>query len=46
MYGEYEFTLLELIKALEENSGLANVKGLIYADRNGARKIRQGNFLT
>jgi len=37
LYGEYEFTLLELIKCLKEDRGLARVKGLIYND-NGTIK--------
>lgn len=30
LYGEYEFSLLELIKRLQENGDLSKVKGLIY----------------
>lgn len=37
LYGEYEFTLLDLIKTLQENKDLSLAKGLIYND-NGAIK--------
>jgi radical SAM superfamily enzyme YgiQ (UPF0313 family) len=30
LYGEYEFSLLELIQSLQENRDLSKVKGLIY----------------
>jgi len=36
--GEYEFTLLELIKSLQENKDLSKIKGLIYRNNNGIIK--------
>ena len=38
LYGEYEFSLLELMQSLLEKGDLSKVKGLIY--RNGARVIK------
>lgn len=38
LYGEYEFTLLDLIKCLQEGGSLSAVKGLIYNDNGAIRK--------
>ncbi len=38
LYGEYEFTLLELVQNLKENKSLSGVRGLIY--RDGERVIK------
>ncbi|MFH1460399.1 MAG: radical SAM protein [Candidatus Omnitrophota bacterium] len=38
MYGEYEATLLELAKHLNDHQNLKNVKGLIYRDNHRIRK--------
>lgn len=38
LYGEYEFTLLELIKCLQENKDLSKVKGLLYSDKGKIKK--------
>jgi len=38
LYGEYEFTLLELASALIEGRGLSHIKGLIYRDQARVRK--------
>lgn len=34
LYGEYEFTLLELIKTLEKDRDLSKIKGLIWRDKD------------
>ncbi|MGE4358164.1 MAG: radical SAM protein, partial [Candidatus Omnitrophota bacterium] len=34
LYGEYEFSLLELIKSLQENKDLSKIRGLIYRSDN------------
>jgi len=41
LYGEYEFTLLELIKCLQEGRSLSEVKGLIYRDNGRVIKNPQ-----
>jgi len=38
LFGEYEFTLLELIESLEAGRSLSGVKGLIYRDKSGPVK--------
>jgi len=38
LYGEYEFTLLELVKSLQEHKDLSKVKGLIYNDNGTTKK--------
>lgn len=38
LYGEYEFTLLELIESLQEGRNLFNITGLIYNDNGQIRK--------
>jgi len=38
LYGEYEFTLLELIQCLENNEDLAKICGLIYSDNGNIIK--------
>jgi len=38
LYGEYEFSLLELIKCLQKNDDLSKVKGIIY--RQNGRVIK------
>ncbi|MDD5155015.1 MAG: radical SAM protein, partial [Candidatus Omnitrophica bacterium] len=38
LYGEYEFTLLELVQFLQESRNLFNITGLIYNDNGQIRK--------
>jgi anaerobic magnesium-protoporphyrin IX monomethyl ester cyclase len=38
LFGEYEFTLLELVKYLQAGKDLSKVRGLIYRDNAGIRK--------
>jgi len=34
LYGEYEFTILDLAKTLENGKNLKNIKGLVYREKN------------
>ena len=38
LYGEYEFTLLDLIKCLQKDNDLSKIKGLIYRDNGIIKK--------
>jgi anaerobic magnesium-protoporphyrin IX monomethyl ester cyclase len=38
LYGEYEFTLLDLARCLQEGESPSNVRGLIYRDKNSVVK--------
>lgn len=38
LFGEYEFTLLELVKALQKDKTLSGINGLIYCNGNGIVK--------
>ncbi len=45
LYGEYEFSLLELIQRLQENRDLSKVKGLIYRmDKEVIKNSKQPPF--
>ena len=41
LYGEYEFTLLDLIKSLQDGGDIRNVKGIVYRDSGSAIKTLQ-----
>jgi len=42
LYGEYEFTLLDLIRCLQTKKDLSKVKGLIYNDNGTIKKNSPG----